>query len=156
MTNRVFQSEEECVFCKLIKGEIPRWIINETDKYIAFLTPFPNTPGVVVAIPKEHKWDYVFDMEDKEYCEYMKYIKKVVHRIDKVFGVSRTALVFEGTQVSHVHAKLFPLHGDIAGKIDVDPDEKEFIEEYRGYLTTLGGPKMDDGKLDELRDKLKF
>lgn len=155
MSKRVFQSEEDCIFCKIIKDEIPRWIINETDKYIAFLTPFPNTPGVVVAIPKEHRWDYVFEMDDENYSEYLKYVKKIANRIDKVFGVARTALIFEGTQISHVHAKIYPLHGPLAAATGIE-SENEFVEEYRGFLTTHGGPKMDDEKLNELRDKLKF
>lgn len=156
MAERKQQSEQDCIFCKLVKGEIPRWVINETDKFIAFLTPFPNTPGSTVVIPKEHKWDYVFDMEDKEYCEYLKYIKKVVKRVDKVFGVSRTAMVFEGTQISHVHAKIYPLHGHLAGSTNVLSSEKVFNEKYRGFLTTHAGPKMDDERLDEIRCKLKF
>ena len=86
----------------------------------------------------------------------MKVVKKVSKRLDNVLKVGRNALIFEGTGVPHVHAKLFPLHGYLGQAMDIDSNSRTFYEEYQGYLTTLGGPKMDDKKLDELRDKLKF
>lgn len=156
MVERKQVSERDCLFCKLVRKEIPSWVFYDDGKYMAFLTPYPNTPGVSVVIPKKHVTDYVFDMTDEEYSEYMNVVKKVAKHIDKILKVQRTALVFEGTEVAHVHAKLYPLHGGLAGKTKVVAPRNQFSDSYLGYLTTVDGPKMDDRKLDELRDKLKF
>ncbi len=156
MAKRKQVSEKDCIFCKIVRKEIPSWVFFDEGEYMAFLTPFPNTPGVTVVIPKKHITDYVFDMEGKDYEPFMKVVKKVARRMDDVFGVARTALIFEGTEIAHVHVKLYPLHGSLAGKTQVLAPKKEFTELYRGYLTTIDGPKMDDEKLDELRGKLKF
>ncbi len=56
--------------------------------------------------------------------------------------------------MAHVHAKLIPLHGDLADQTDVWSPHKEFHEEYRGWLTTAEGPKMDDARLDEVQAKI--
>jgi hypothetical protein len=70
------------------------------------------------------------------------------------FETNRVALVFEGTGVAYVHAKLYPLHGPLADQTDVWSETTEFVEEYRGWLTTLEGPKMDDLMLDEIQKKI--
>ena len=73
---------------------------------------------------------------------------------EKAFDTPRVALIFEGTGVAHVHAKLIPLHGDLASQTDVWSKETEFSEVYRGWLTTAEGPKMDDAQLDEIQARI--
>jgi diadenosine tetraphosphate (Ap4A) HIT family hydrolase len=121
---------------------------------MAFLTPFPNTEGFTVVIPKKNPGDYVFDIEDDIYQGLMKVAKVVAKKIEKGLGVSRVAMVFEGTGVAHVHAKLIPLHGDLASQTNVWSKHQEFHPEYIGYLTTVEGPKMDDEELEEIRKKI--
>lgn len=121
---------------------------------MAFLTPFPNTPGLTVVIPKKNIGDYVFKLSDEEYTEFLLATKKVANILEKAFETNRVALVFEGTGVAYVHAKLYPLHGPLADQTDVWSETTEFVEEYRGWLTTLEGPKMDDLMLDEIQKKI--
>ena len=64
------------------------------------------------------------------------------------------ALIFEGTGIAHVHAKLIPLHGRLASETGVWSPHKEFNEEYQGWLTSTEGPKMDDARLDEIQAKI--
>ena len=51
----------DCIFCKIVKGEIPSTKIFESDKALAFLDINPLTKGHCVVIPKEHH-DNVFDI----------------------------------------------------------------------------------------------
>ena len=44
----------DCIFCKIVKGEIPAKIIDETEKSLAFLDAFPLTKGHSLVIPKNH------------------------------------------------------------------------------------------------------
>jgi len=63
-------------------------------------------------------------------------------------------MVFEGTGVAYVHAKLIPLHGELADQTNVWSSETEFNEEYRGWLTTSEGPRMSDDRLKEIQAKI--
>ena len=144
----------ETIFDKIVSGEWSSFKVYEDDDYMAFLTPFPNTEGFTVVIPKKNPGDYVFDIEDDIYQGLMKVAKVVAKKIEKGLGVSRVAMVFEGTGVAHVHAKLIPLHGDLASQTNVWSKHQEFHPEYIGYLTTVEGPKMDDEKLEEIRKKI--
>ncbi len=142
------------IFDQIVSGEMKSWTVWEDDEFLAFLTTFPNTPGFTVVIPKENPGDYVFSLDDELYGRFMRAVKTVANILEKAFDTPRVALVFEGTGVAHVHAKLIPLHGDLADQTDVWSPHKEFHEEYRGWLTTAEGPKMDDARLDEVQAKI--
>ena len=53
----IFGDIMDCVFCKIVKGEIPSYRIYDDDKIMAFLDINPNTPGHTLIIPKEHTTD---------------------------------------------------------------------------------------------------
>lgn len=143
------------LFDMVINEEIPTWKVWEDEKHLAFLTPFPNTEGVTVVIPKINHSDYVFDLSDDVLSDLMKATKKVAKALEKAFGVKRVAMVFEGTGVAHVHAKLYPLHGELGGQTNVWSKHTEFYPQYVGYMTTVEGPMMDKEKLDQIQEKIK-
>lgn len=142
------------IFDKIVRGEIDSYKVWEDDNYLAFLTPFPNTPGFTVVIPKTNQGDYVFNLNDSDYAALMNASRTVAKLLEKALGVPRVALVFEGTGVAYVHAKLIPLHGKLAAQTDVWSDHTQFAEEYKGFLTTAEGPKMDDNRLKEIQRKI--
>ena len=141
----------DTIFDKIVRGELESYKIWEDDKHLAFLTPFPNTPGLTVLIPKTNLGDYIFDLDDNAYSSMMKASKKVSKILQEALDVPRVALVFEGTGVAYVHAKLIPLHGELASKTDVWSEHTEFNENYKGYITTAEGLKMSDEKLKEIQ-----
>ena len=61
---------DNCIFCKIVKGEIPSVKIWEDKNYLAILDINPNVEGMTLVIPKKHFDSYVFEMKDKEYCEF--------------------------------------------------------------------------------------
>jgi diadenosine tetraphosphate (Ap4A) HIT family hydrolase len=142
------------IFDKIVSGEMKSWTVWQDDNYMAFLTPFPNTPGVTVVIPKENVGDYLFSLEDAEYDGLLQASRTVAKKLEKAFDTPRVAMIVEGTGVAHVHVKLIPLHGDLAGKTDVWSKHTEFNKEYRGYLSSAEGPKMDDEQLDRIQRKI--
>lgn len=143
------------IFDDIVSGTMQSWQVWEDEKFLAFLTPFPNTPGFTVVIPKQNPGDYMFSIDDKLYQEFMAAIKTVANLLEKAFDTPRVALVIEGTGVAHVHAKLIPLHGDLAGETDVWSKHTEFNEQYQGWLTTAEGPKMSDEQLDAIQAKIR-
>ncbi|HEX3569160.1 MAG TPA: HIT family protein [Candidatus Saccharimonadales bacterium] len=146
---------EPTLFDKIVAREIPAYIVWEDDAYMAFLTPFPSTPGLTLVIPKQNPGDYVFDMDDSAIDGLMKATKKVAKLLEKALNVKRVALVFEGTGVAHVHAKLYPLHGELAGQTNVWSKHVEFFPEYIGYLSTVEGPKMNEDELVDIQAKIQ-
>ncbi len=143
------------IFDKIVSGEMKSWTVWEDENYLAFLTPFPNTPGFTVVIPKVNAGDYVFSLDDTIYHGLWDATRKVAKQLEKAFATPRVAVVFEGTGVAHVHAKLIPLHGELAGKTDVWSKHTEFNPTYTGHLTTVEGPKMDDAELDKIQAQIK-
>ncbi len=144
----------DTIFDKIVRGEIQAYIIWEDNAHIAFLTPFPNTPGFTVVIPKANIGDYVFSLNDEDYQGLLEATRKVARILEKALGVPRVALIFEGTGVAYVHAKLIPLHGELAAKTDVWSDHTEFTELYKGYLTTAEGPLMEESRMKEIQQKI--
>ena len=144
----------DTLFDRILRKDIPAWIIWEDEAYLAFLTPFPNTPGACVVIPKVNPGDYLYDIDDQQISGLVLASKKVAKLLERALSVKRVALVVEGTGVPYVHAKLYPLHGDLGERTDVSSSHQEFYPEYVGYLSTAEGPKMADQQLSEIQQKI--
>lgn len=65
-----------CVFCKIIKGEIPSDKIYENDDFLAFLDINPINPGHIILIPKAH-YGNLYEMPDKVLSDIAPIIKKM-------------------------------------------------------------------------------
>ena len=146
---------QRTIFDDIVDGSMKSWKVWEDDEFLAFLTPFPNTPGFTVVIPKRNPGDYVFALDDAFYVRFLAATKRVAKLLEQAFDTPRVALVFEGTGVAYVHAKLIPLHGELASKTNVWSDDKEFNELYRGWITTAEGPQMDEMRLNEIQEKIR-
>ncbi len=56
---------EDCIFCKIVAGELPATIVDEDDRTLAFLDISPATRGHALVIPREHAADlHAIDPED--------------------------------------------------------------------------------------------
>lgn len=142
------------IFDDIVNGKMKSWVVWQDDSYMAFLSPYPNTPGFTAVIPKKNTGDYVFNMADEDYIGLMNATKIVAKKLEKAFDTPRVAMVFEGTGVAHVHAKLIPLHGALANETDIWSKHQEFYPEYPGYLSTVEGPLMADAELDEIKKRV--
>ena len=67
----------DCIFCKIVAGEIPSVKIWEDDGFIAILDAFPACKGQVLVIPKRHYDSDIFLMSDDVYASLMLVTKKV-------------------------------------------------------------------------------
>lgn len=152
--NFMENSHKDCIFCRIISGEIPSYKVYEDENYFAFLDINPNTPGMTLLVPKKHFDSYAFDMPDEDYKNLLLKAKELGKMLDKKLGTMRTALVMEGMGVNHVHVKLYPLHGLGKDFKPMIPEEKKFFEKYPGYLMTTLGPQADDSFLSEIQKKI--
>lgn len=149
---------QDCVFCKIVKGEAPAHRIWEDKKHLAFLSIFPNTPGFTVVITKEHKPSYPFDADDKTLTGLVLASKKVAKLLDRAFDdVGRTGMFFEGFGVDHLHSKLFPMHG--TANMDewrpIESDKEEFFDKYPGYLSSHNAGRASDKELEKMAEKIR-
>lgn len=148
---------DDCIFCKIVKGEAPSYTIWEDEKHLAFLTIFPNTPGFTVVITKEHYSSYAFDLPDQILIDLILATKKVGKLLDaKLDDVGRTGMIFEGFGVNHIHSKLFPMHG--TKNKDWEPHigrPDKFFDKYEGYISSHDYKRADDAWLSEIAKKIK-
>lgn len=147
----------ECIFCKMVRGEMPCHKIWEDEKHLAFLTIFPNTEGFTVVIPKKHYPSYAFDLPDEVLTDLIKATKKVAKLLDRSFAdVGRTGMFFEGFGVDHVHAKLFPMHDtNIPKWKPLKSDIDKYFDQYEGYISSHDYKRADDEKLAKLAEKIR-
>lgn len=147
----------DCIFCKIVKGELPCHKIWEDAKHLAFLSIFPNTEGFSVVITKKHYPSYVFDLPEKVLKDLVIASKKVAKLIDsKLDDVGRTGMIFEGFGVDHVHAKLFPMHETkIKEWKPVHSKVGKYFEKYEGYISSHDYKRADDQKLAVLAEKIR-
>jgi len=147
----------DCIFCKIVSGEVPAHKIWEDQKHLAFLTIFPNTEGFSVVITKEHYPSYVFDLPQEVRTGLVEAAQKVAKLLDqKLPDVGRTGMIFEGFGVDHIHAKLFPMHGTKMPEWrPIKSDVDKYFEKYEGYISSHDYKRADDEKLAELAKKIR-
>ncbi len=147
----------DCIFCKIVKGEVPSYKVWENDQYLSFLSIFPNTEGVTVVIPKAHHPSYVFDLPEEVMIGLIKAAKETAKLLDtKLEDVGRTAMVFEGYGVDHVHAKLFPMHGTkMEGWKPIESKVDKYFEKYEGYISSHDYRQADTSKLAGLAKRIR-
>ena len=146
---------DSCFFCRLIQGKEKRWLVYEDDHHVAFLTPFPNTPGFTVLATREHQPSYVPSIEEGRYLELLTTARSLALMLDSKLGTQRTGIVMEGMGVDHAHVKLIPMHGIPNGEWKAMlSGHPEFSEHYQGYLTTNDGPRMCDEDLGRIQSAI--
>jgi len=148
----------DCLFCKIVKGEIPCYKIWEDEKHLAFLSIFPNTDGFSVVITKEHFPSYAFDLPDNALSDLVIASKNVAKLMDKKLeDVGRTGMIFEGFGIDHVHAKLFPMHGteNIRAWKAIKSNVDKFFTKYEGYISSHDFKREDGEKLKKLAEKIR-
>ena len=148
----------ECVFCKIVSGDLSAHIVWQDENHVAFLTPWPNTVGFTVVIPKEHRPSYAFDNDDKILTDLTLAAKKVGKMIDAAFeDVGRTGLIYEGFGVDHLHAKLFPMHGtgNMQEWKEIKSNTDIYFEKYEGYIASNDSKKVSDEELEKVAKKIR-
>lgn len=96
------------IFTKIISGETPCYKVAETEDFLAFLDINPNAKGHTLCIPKKEE-NKIFDLDENEYIELMKFSRKVAKAVGKVIDCKRVGMTVIGLEVPHVHVHLIPL-----------------------------------------------
>lgn len=99
---------ELSIFTKIINKEIPSYIIEENDDFIAFLDVFPLAKGHVLVVPKQQV-DYIFDLDETTYNGLWDFAQKVAKKLKKAVPCKRVGIAVIGLEVPHAHIHLIPL-----------------------------------------------
>ena len=134
---------ENCVFCKIVKGEIPAHKVYEDDNFIAFLDINPQSPGHTQVIPKEHyRWVWNLPSESDEPAsakatagKYFEVVKKIALAQQKAFNTDFILSKIIGDEVPHAHIWVYP--GASPSQSFGESSKKDFggnTEKIRNYL----------------------
>ena len=100
----------DCIFCKIVNGEIKSRLIMESKNSIAFLDAFPVTKGHTLVIPKTH-YGKIQDMSQDDSADLFRVVYEVVSKIDKITGSTLLAIhngKESGQEIPHVHVHIIP------------------------------------------------
>ena len=102
---------EDCLFCKIIKGEIPSDKVYEDDEILAFKDINPAAPIHILAIPKKHI-SSLLDLEEADF-ELVGKIQKVINKLAKQLNIEKEGFRVivncgkdAGQEVMHLHYHL--------------------------------------------------
>ena len=106
----------DCVFCRIIAGEIPCAKVYETDKALAYLDLNPMRPGHTLIVPKAH-YQNILDIPAQAVPDIISVIQLIWPAVQKVtksegFNVLQNNFPAAGQTVFHVHWHLVPRHMD--------------------------------------------
>ena len=122
-----------CIFCEIIKGNIPSKKVYENDKVLAILDISQITKGHTLVLPKKH-YDNLLEIADEDYKEVMLAAKKSAKNINDVYKPEGLNIINNcgetaGQSVMHFHVHIVPrynkedlimTHADNSGKFDLD------------------------------------
>ena len=122
----------DCLFCKIIKGEIPSYKVYEDDKVYAFFDVNPNSDGHTLVVPKEH-YENLFDTPNELIIYMIDVIKTKIYPIlkDKLNtnGLTICQNNYYGQDVKHYHIHLIPRYNNDSFKCTFDSNMLSNLDE---------------------------
>lgn len=120
---------EDCIFCKIVAGEIPASKIYEDEDFLAFLTINPTREGHTLVVPKKHV-SYVVEMTNDDYLKMMKVVKTLTNKINDLLKPERMGMQVIGYDVAHTHVHIVPLfeRGDMIELQKIPQPTREELE----------------------------
>ncbi|MBR9690858.1 HIT family protein [Candidatus Woesearchaeota archaeon] len=104
--------DEDCIFCKIAKGDIPSAKVYEDENTLAFLDIGPVNKGHTLVIPKRHS-ETLLHMDERDACHVMKTVQLVADAVKKAtkaegFNVLMSNFKAAGQVVPHAHIHIIP------------------------------------------------
>ena len=131
--------DEDCIFCKIVKGEIPASIIYEDENTLAFLDIAPIKPGHALVLTKRHS-ETLLHMDDRDIALLMRSVHKCADAIKKATKAEGLNILMNnfkaaGQVIPHAHIHIIPRHkGD--------------------GLSQWPSGKYDDGEMEKIRNAI--
>ncbi len=101
---------EDCLFCRLLRRDLPSYRVYEDDLFTVLLTIFPINSGHLMVVTNEHIESF-YDVEDKLYISLMLLVKRMALMIKTVFNPLQVVMETSGVTNHHVHVHVLPVYG---------------------------------------------
>lgn len=135
---------DDCLFCKIIKGDVPSYTVFENDDVKAFLDISQVNPGHTLMVPKKHLVN-LFDYSEEDAQKYLKYIPEIANAIKKAFP-------------NVTGMNITTNNGEIAGQV-VMHSHIHFIPRFEGdgikIATRNNADEYDEAKYTDIANKIK-
>ena len=104
--------DENCIFCKILAGEIPSTAVYEDDDFKAILDVNPAARGHVFILPKNHAAN-IYELPDEDASKIMIVAKKIATAIEKAYHCDGVNILQNngeaaGQTVFHLHVHVIP------------------------------------------------
>ncbi len=112
----------DCIFCKIIAGEIDSYKVYEDENVLAFLDINPHAKGHTLVVPKIHA-ETIFDLDDEQMEKLSVAVKRTAEKIDSVlhpegYNIGWNHGKIGGQVVPHLHVHIMPRYnGDRGGNM---------------------------------------
>ncbi|KRM62216.1 histidine triad (HIT) protein [Paucilactobacillus vaccinostercus DSM 20634] len=141
---------DDCIFCKIIAGEIPSYTVYEDDVVKAFLDISQGTPGHTLVIPKKHVaniFEYDAELASEVFARIPKIAKALKASNPAIQGLNilnnNGEVAYQSVFHSHFH--LIPRYSD-------DDDFKMIFKDNSGNYDTAQYQKIQKSITDQLGD----
>lgn len=135
--------DENCIFCKILAGEIPSTAVYEDDDFKAILDVNPAARGHVIILPKNHAAN-IYELPDEDASKIMIVAKKIATAIEKAYHCDGVNILQNngeaaGQTVFHLHVHVIPrFKGDTVNigwkQGDMPEDLDAICKEIRAQL----------------------
>ena len=122
---------DNCIFCKIIAGEIPSAAIFEDEEFKAILDRFPGNIGHVLVLPKKH-YSNIFDIDEDVAGRLFRLATKIAKNMKEVLGFEAMNVVqnngsLAGQTVHHFHLHLIPRYEN--DKVQIKWEQLDLTDE---------------------------
>ncbi|KAM5516454.1 related to protein kinase C inhibitor-I [Fusarium oxysporum] len=132
-----------CIFCRIIKGDIPSFKLFESDKTLAFLDIGPLSKGHALVIPKHHGAKLA-DIPDDHLTEILvstgalPVVKKIVNATGATdYNILQNNGRIAHQEVDHVHFHMIPKPNETEGLGVKWPTKPADMEQLKAYCEEL-------------------
>ena len=111
---------EDCIFCRIVAGDVPGRIVEETDHAIAFLDANPLAPGHTLVVPKQH-YGRLHDVPGEEAADLFDAVHELSPAVEDAVDADAMSIGINdgeaaGQEIPHTHVHLVPrFDGDGGG-----------------------------------------
>ncbi|MGI0029926.1 MAG: HIT family protein [Nitrososphaera sp.] len=114
--------DPECIFCRIVSGEIPAKVIMQNELAVALLDAFPLAVGHSLVTTRSHR-SKVQDLKSEETIALFEMTKKIAAAVEAAMQAAATTIAIHngreaGQEIPHVHVHVIPRRrGDGAGPV---------------------------------------
>ena len=107
---------EDCLFCKIVAGEIPAQIVDSDDHTVAFMDINPATRGHALVVPREHSTD-LMEISDADLERTVVAARRLARRMEEVlepdgYNVLNSCRPAAWQTIFHFHVHVVPRYDD--------------------------------------------